>query len=187
MWGNSVSAIWREEGLEPSLTTAPRDLYSVCPSAYELMHVSMCPFARMHIPVRVLFLMYKKLFLVWPSKSYGVRLCCLCAPACVIRFEWMKPRDTSVAFFRLQSVTVCRWFFDGPDLGALHLKGCIPARGNAKGHTVAVVCVCVSHSCKPMILLIPHCTLFPQQPKCDLIETHTFMSVTFESSYCFLA
>lgn len=72
--------------------------------------------------------MYWKLFLEWPSKSHGVQLCCLCASACVIQFEWRKPWDTSAALSRLRSSTVCRWFFDGANLEALWLRGSDPAK-----------------------------------------------------------
>lgn len=95
----------------------------------------LCPFARMHISARALsigswsFFMHWKLFLEWPSKSHGVQPCCLCAPACVIQFEWRKPRDTSVALSRLRSSTVCRWFFDGANLQALWMKGSDPVTG----------------------------------------------------------
>lgn len=129
----------------------------------------------------VLFFMYKKLFLEWPSKRHCMQLCCLCAPACVIQFEWRKPRDTSVAFFRLRSATVCRWFFDEANLEALCLKGCCPARENRQWNkhmnTHALSCVymyiCHSHV-STVILTCKMSLLMPWQSLCSPIHFSLF-------------
>lgn len=103
-----------------------------CPwiNACSCVHLLACTFQCVRSPLDlVFFFMHWKLFLEWPSKSHGVQPRCLCVPACVIQFEWRKPRDTSVALTRLRSSTVCRRFCDGANLEALWIKGSDPARG----------------------------------------------------------
>lgn len=111
----------------------------LCPWMNSCSYVSICLHAHVSVCSPLdsffFFFMYWNLFLEWPSKSHGVQPCCPCAPACVIQFEWRKPRDTSVALSRLRSSTVCRWFFEGANLEALWLKGSGPVRVNSQRNT----------------------------------------------------
>lgn len=141
--------VWQNSecfGLRPCPWINACSYVSICLHA----HFSACVLFTRSGPLFSLFFMYWKLFLEWPSKSHGVQPCCLCAPACVIQFEWRKPRDTSVALARLRRSTVCRWAFDGANLEASWLRGSDPARGNSRRSKHTNVSACAALAVIPL-------------------------------------
>lgn len=124
--------------------TLPASLYSC------MFHIHLTAYSFRCVP-RIGSEPFFKLFLEWPSGSHDVQPCCLCAVACVIQFEWRKPRDTSVVLSWLGSYAFHRRFFDGANLKALRMKRKWPEGRNGSSQQTTqeqpcVVCICINRA-----------------------------------------